>query len=107
VAEFARSWVAARPHRPRTKDWYDALIRNHIESTRLGARSLVKVRPSQIQAYATDRAEVLGPYALRIHMGVLRSLFAAAALDGIIARNPVLPKRHLQLPRTNASRSSR
>jgi integrase len=99
VAEFARSWVAARPHRPRTKTWYDALIRNHFEGTRLGSRPLVKVRPSEIQAYATDRAQVLGPYALRIHMGVLRSIFAAAVLDGILARNPVLPRRHLQLPK--------
>lgn len=99
VVTFAREWVAARPHRPRTKSWYDQLIRNHIEGTQLGTRPLVRVRPSEVQAYATDRAQVLGPYTLRIHMGVLRSIFAAAVLDGIITRNPVLPKRHLQLPK--------
>ncbi len=99
VVEYARQWAAARPLRSRSQQTYEALIRNHLQTTPLGARPLVKVRPSEIQAWATGRARTLGPFTLRIHVGVLRSIFGAALLDGVIAKNPVLPKRQLQLPK--------
>lgn len=98
VAEYARQWAAARPHRKRTAAGYESIIRIHLDGTRLGARPMVKVRPSDIQAWATDRAQVLGAYTVQNLTGRLRSIFASAVLDGVIARNPVLSKRQLQMP---------
>jgi integrase len=96
--EYARQWVAARPHRPRTSRWYANLLKNHIETTPLATRPLVRVRPSEIQAWATNQARVLNPSSVRHHVGVLRSIFATAVLDGVIARNPVMPTARLSLP---------
>src|SRR5262245_24374404 len=65
----------------------------------LGGRPIVRVRPSEIQAWVASRSAILAPGTLRNYLGMLRSVFAAAALDGVIARNPVLPAGRLSLPR--------
>jgi integrase len=98
VAEYARAWVEARPLRKRTLRQYDKLIRIHLEPTPLGRRPLVRVKPSEIQSWATSRTGILGPYTLRIQLRTLRSIFATAVLDGLIASNPVQSARRLTLP---------
>src|SRR5206468_2048905 len=98
VAEYARAWVDARPLRPLSLKQYDKLIRVHLVPTPLGGRPLVKVKPSEIQSWVTSRTRTLGAVALRVHLGELRSIFATAVLDGIIASNPVQPARRLTLP---------
>ena len=104
VAEYFRGWVAARPVRPRTKTFYEQMARNHVEPLPLGSRPLVKVRPSEVQAWATSLAGRLNPYVLRIRVGVLRSVFATALLDGLIAKNPVQPAKRLSLPPVESKR---
>jgi integrase len=98
VAEYARAWSEARVLRPNTRRTHESMLRNHIEGTALGARPVVRVRPSEVQAWAAGRAAVLGP-SVRPLAGFLRSVFAAAVLDGVIARNPVQPASRLSLPR--------
>jgi integrase len=101
VTEYMWQWVAARPLRPRTQEQYESFIRRHLEPTPLGARPLVKVRASEIRAWITSRAKpdgTLSPSSLDVAVGVLRSVFAAAVLDGLIASNPVQPKKLLRLP---------
>ncbi|MCU1612771.1 MAG: Site-specific recombinase XerD, partial [Frankiales bacterium] len=61
VAEYARAWAAARPHRPSTARRVSSSIETHIAGTRLGGRRLSAVRPSEVQAWASDRAQVLAP----------------------------------------------
>lgn len=97
VAEYARQWGQMRPHRRRTARWFDILTRVHIAPTSLGVRPLVKVRPSEVQAWITGRAQVLSPSTLHVYVGVLRSIFGTAVEDGLIARNPV--QRRLSLPK--------
>ncbi len=46
VAEYARAWAAARPHRPSTARRVTSLIETHIAGTPLGGRRLSVVRPS-------------------------------------------------------------
>jgi len=99
VAEYAREWIANRPHRAMSRLWYANLLKNHIEATPLGRRPLVKVKPSEVQAWVTTRAQILSPYNLRVHVGALRSIFATALLDGVISRNPVQPTNRLSLPK--------
>lgn len=111
VAEFARAWIEARPYRPLSVKNMSVFIRNRLEKDPLGARPLVKVRPSEIQNWATrqanqdgtdgrsDRGHGIGPQTLRIQTGYLRSIFSSAVLDGLIARNPVQPANRLSLPK--------
>ena len=99
VAEYFTTWYQGRSLRPNTVRIREIMLRAHLDQTPLGSRPLVKVKPSDVQAYARSRAEVLGPDALRIHIGVLRSAFGAALLDGLITRNPVPPVRGLWLPK--------
>jgi integrase len=99
VAEYARAWSAARVLRPGTRRSHEIFLRNHLEAVPLGARPIVRVRPSEVQAWVSGRAAVLAPGTLHNYLGLLRSVFAAAVLDGVIARNPVLPAGRLSLPR--------
>ena len=96
VAEYAREWAAARPHRPSTASRVKGLIDHHLAATPLGQRRLVDVKPTEVQAWATGRAAVLAPSSTRIALSFLRSVFAAAAHDRLIPRNPadrvVLPR---------------
>lgn len=99
VSEYFAQWIDDRAIRPHTVRTYTSMHRRHIDPLPLGSRPLVKVRPSEIQAWVRSRADVLGPYTLRIHVGLLRSMFATAVLDGLIARNPVQPASRLSLPK--------
>jgi integrase len=101
VAEYARQWAAARPHRPSTARRVTSLIETHIAGTALGGRRLAAVRPSEVQAWASDRAQMLAPTTLRNLVSLLRSIFAAAVLDRLIASSPVV---RVQLPRSDRAR---
>jgi integrase len=96
VAEYARAWASIRPHRPSTARRVASLIETHIAGTDLGGRRLAHVRPSEVQAWATDRSRVLAPSTLRNLVSLLRSIFASAALDRLVATSPVV---RLRLPR--------
>ncbi len=90
VAEYARRWASARPHRPTTARRVSLTIEKHIAGTPLGSRRLASVLPSDVQAWVTDRGKVLAPSTLRVTVGVLRSVFAAAALDKLVPTSPVV-----------------
>jgi integrase len=101
VAEYARNWAAARPHRPSTARRVTSLIETHIAGTRLGGRRLSAVRPSEVQAWASDRAQVLAPSTLRNLVSLLRSIYASAVLDRLAASSPVV---RVALPRHERAR---
>jgi len=101
VAQYARTNAAARPHGRRTAERVESMIRNHVESTALGGRRLASVRPSEAQAWATDRAQHLAPSTLRLLVGLLRSMYNAAVLDRLVAANPFA---RVTLPRHEAER---
>ncbi len=101
VAQYAHAWAAARPYRETSRTRVTSDIRNHIEGTHLGGMRIGRVRPSDVQAWATDRAQVLGPTTVRLLVGLLRSIFASAVLDRLIASSPVV---RVTLPRHEAAR---
>jgi integrase len=90
VIEYARRWAAGRAHRPTTARRVASLIETHIAGTSLGSRRLAAVVPSEVQAWAADRAKVLAPSTLRNLVGLLRSIYSAAVLDRLVARSPVV-----------------
>lgn len=101
VAEYARAWSAARPHRPTTARRVSSSIETHIAGTKLGDRRLSAVRPSEVQAWASDRAQVLAPSTLRNLVSLLRSIYASAVLDRLVASSPVV---RVALPRHERAR---
>ncbi|MFG2102024.1 tyrosine-type recombinase/integrase [Micromonospora echinaurantiaca] len=98
VVEHARRWAAGRAHRPTTARRVASLIETHIAATPLGSRRLAAVVPSEVQAWAAGRAKILSPSTLRNLVGLLRSIHAAAVLDRLVGRSPVvrvsLPSAH-------------
>lgn len=88
VIQCSRMYVATRPHGQRTAARVESVIRNHIEGTALGGRRLAAVRPSEAQAWVTERAQVLAPSTLRLVVGLVRAVFAAAVLDRLIGTSP-------------------
>ena len=96
VAEYARQWAAARPHRPTTARRVSSIVETHIAGTALGARRLGAVLPSEVQAWATDRSKVLAPSTLRNLVSLLRSIYTSAVLDRMVASSPAV---RVTLPR--------
>jgi integrase len=100
VTEKAREHAAIRPHRATTAARTKSLIDTHIAGTPLGARRLSAVRPSEVQAWVTDRSRVLSPSTLRLVVGFLRSIFNAAQRDRQVAFNPcvglILPRAEFE-----------
>src|SRR4029079_15082475 len=76
-------------------------IEVHIAGTRLGGMRLAAVHPSDVQAWATERSRQLAPVTARNLLGRLRSVFAAAVLDRLVASSPVV---RVQLPRAERPR---
>ena len=88
VAEYAYRWTSMRPHRPSTARNVHSLIKHHIEGTRLGSRRVGAVRPSEVQAWATERSKVMSPIRIRNLVSMLRAIFRDAVLDRLCAENP-------------------
>ncbi len=101
VVAYARAWAATRPHQPSTARRVAGLIEVHIAGTKLGSRRLSAVRPSEVQAWATDRAQHLAPSTLRSLVTLLRSIYASAVLDRLVASSPAVK---VSLPRHERAR---
>jgi len=101
VVELVRSYAAARMHKPRTAERTESLIKNHLEKTPFGGRRIAAVKPSEVQAWVSDRAKVLAPSTMRILVALVRAAFNAAVLDRLI---PVTPFQRITLPRVERER---
>jgi integrase len=103
VAEYARRWAATRPHKRRSARRLESHITNHLDGTTLGARPLAAVRPSEAQAWVTDRSRVLAPSTLRNLVSWVRSVYAGAVADQLVASSP-FAKGKVALPTTHRPR---
>jgi integrase len=89
VAEYARQWAATRPHKAITAQRTQNLIELHIARQPIGSRRLNAVRPSEVQAWVTDRSQVLAPSTVRLLLGHLSAVYTAAVLDRLVAVSPI------------------
>lgn len=101
VLDYAQKWASARIHRPTTARRVQSMIDTHIAGTSLGSRRLAAVSPSEVQAWASERAQVLAPTTLRNLVSLLRSVYASAVLDRLVGASPVV---RLSLPPTHRER---
>jgi len=101
VTEKARQHAATRPHNRRTARRIESQIKNDIEGTPLGGRRLRDVKPSEVQAWVTDRSRKLAPSTVRNLVSFVRSVFNAAVLDRQIGASPCV---RLSLPSARRER---
>ncbi len=101
VVDYTRMTAAGMPHNERSAARVESMIRTHIEGTTLGARRLASVRPSEAQAWVADRAAVLAPSTLAALVGLVRSVYAAAVSDRLVAADPFA---RVTLPRAEQER---
>lgn len=102
VADYSRRYLLSRPHRPSSARRMKIYVEKHIAGTPLGGRPMVKIRPSEIQAWVTERGKVLSPGTLRHLVNLLRSIYNSAVLDRVVAANPVTTR--IQLPKASKDR---
>jgi integrase len=95
VAEYARQWAATRPHKAITAQRTQNMIKLHITRQPIGSRRLNAVGPSELQAWVTDRSQVLAPSTVRLLLGHLSAVYTAAVLDRLVAISPV---QRIKLP---------
>lgn len=94
VEAYARQWVEARPYRGSTRANRESQLKTHIDGTRLGRMRLVAVRRSDVQAWITERTKgsetvkAASPSSVRLLLGLVRSVFAAAVDDRLIGHSP-------------------
>jgi len=85
--DYAAAWRETQLHRDLTKALLDSVIPRHVLPF-FGDRPLGSVRPSEIQGWVKDRAEVLAPASVEIAYGVVAAVFRAAVADRLIPASP-------------------
>lgn len=85
--DYARSWQQAQVHRGTTADQVASHLRNHILPA-FESRPISSVRPSEVQAWVRNRADVLAPSTVELVYRYLAAIFGAAVRDQLIARSP-------------------
>lgn len=96
LAEYAKAYVSSRPYRSATASNRRVQIAA-LESDPIGAMPLNRVRPGDVQRFATRYAGEHARSTTAALVGFLRSVMASAVEDRLIAVNPVgrvvLPSR--------------
>ena len=93
--DYTRRWLEERPGlRPRTRELYDGLLRIHIFPT-FGDALLNRVTSAQVRSWHAKltKASHPGPSTIAKAYRLLRSIFATAVEDELIAKNPCTLKK--------------
>lgn len=81
--DYALSWAASQPWRPKTQQRVDGNLRVHVLPV-LGPRPIADVRPSEVQAFVAGLSRRLAPGTVKLVYATVRAVFRAAALDRVI-----------------------
>lgn len=87
--DYANEWLDHRPKlRPRTREFYEGLLRNHINPT-FGQQELNKITPGEVRAWwAKIHRSHLSEASCAKAYRLLRSILVTAETDDLIPRNP-------------------
>lgn len=103
VLTWIEKFLASKHVKAATAQRNESLIRIHVAGTEFGGRQIVKVRPSDAQAWVTDRASVLASSTLRILVTLVRGAFTAAVHDLMLRENRN-PFQRVRLPKVERER---
>jgi integrase len=99
AAEFYETSAQARS----TKRRRDGILKNHLNPI-LGERLIGQIRPMDVQKVVNKWiSDGLSPHSIRNHLDVARAIFAAAMLEDLIQKNPVIG---VTKPKTKETRRS-
>ena len=87
LAEYADRWRSAQVHRPSTAALVDSQLRLHV-LPQLGARQLVSLRRSEVQAWVRGRSQVLAPATTRQVYRLLATILRSAVEDRMLTTSP-------------------
>lgn len=88
LADFGRRWIKDRSLKPRTRDDYEGIFRNHIEP-QLGAMAVGEIGTDTVRRWRTGLldAGMSGNRAAKVYR-LLRAIMNTAQDDQLIRRNP-------------------
>lgn len=92
VREYAARWIAGYT-KTSTRRFYQSRLTNHILPV-LGPVRVSKITPSDVTRFLSAVARGKGMATADAVYRTLHALMSSAQADGLIVRNPVLPKRH-------------
>jgi integrase len=88
---FVEEWIAgplaASSRKTTTKENYATIARVHLASTSLGAMTLARLRPTDIERFLVARRAEKSASTVRTIYTVLRAVLDTAVRDGLVARN--------------------
>jgi integrase len=87
--QYAEQWRAAQMHRPSTAEQVRIHFTRHVYP-RIGSRSLVSIRPSEIQALVKTLSGELAPATVAVTHGWVSGVFKAAVNDRLIPSSPCI-----------------
>jgi integrase len=103
LAEWRQTALAASSRKATTKANYECLAKRHIEAGTIGAVSLERLRPADVERLLIAlRAQKLSEATVQRVFNVLRMALADAVRDGLIARNPAAAITQPRVPRHEA-----
>jgi integrase len=111
IASWAAQWrtttLKASTRKESTKALYATLCKKHIEPEPFGAKTLDKLRATDIEAFVlTLRSKGLSDSTVRTIYTVLRDVLATAVRDGWLARNPAAMVKRPSVERVEAQHLS-
>lgn len=88
LGEFGRRWIKERTLKPRTRDDYDGIFRNHIDP-HLGALAVGDIGTATVRQWRATLLDggMSGNRAAKVYR-LLRAILYTAVDDGMIKRNP-------------------
>jgi integrase len=89
LRDYACDWLEHRPIRPRTRELYESLLRNHILPT-FGDLALVDITSRHVRHWHSRMLTAPKPGAVTVAKTyrLMRTILVTAIEDGLIARNP-------------------
>jgi integrase len=100
--ELAERWLASRTADASTVRQAELQIRRHMNPT-WGSRSIISIRPSEVQAWISGLQTNLAAKYIRLIFQNFRAVLSSAVEDGLLAKNPAV-SRSVNLPAISQQR---
>lgn len=97
LAEYAATWVADRPVKPRTRLLYESQLTHHIKPT-IGTREITAVTPEAVRSWYASLGSEHTRRNSQVY-GLLHSVMATAVKDGLVLVNPCQIERAMNVQR--------
>lgn len=88
VADYAKTWIAERTLRPRTRDDYESKLRLHVAPTALGRAPIADLTPAAVRAWYAGLGDTHRTRNAHLYSLLHAICETAVSDDGLLERNP-------------------